>query len=80
MARVRANSERDKKTWIEMEMRQRLGHSCPETHTNKRRENLGHSCLLFSKAELGIYIESECKSIVIHCILCREREKGKRES
>jgi hypothetical protein len=50
MARVGVNGKRDEKTQIEIEMRWRLGCSCPEMHINKRRENLGHSCLLFSKA------------------------------
>ena len=41
---------------------------------------MGHSCLLFSKAGLGIYIESKGESVAIHCTLYREREKGgKRE-
>jgi hypothetical protein len=76
MARVRANGKRDEETQIETEMRQRLGCSCPEMHTNERRENLGHSCLLFSKAGLGIYIESKGKSVAIYYTLRREREKG----
>ena len=62
-------------------MRREMGHSCPEMHTTEKGKALGRSCLLFSKAGLGIYIESEGESVAIHYTLCREREKGgKRET
>jgi hypothetical protein len=55
--------------------RERKGHSCPETHTNKREKDWATVACLLAKQGLGIYID-ESESIVIHGMLHREREGG----
>jgi hypothetical protein len=61
------------------EMRGRKGHGCPEMHTNERGK--GWAAIACLSAKQGFwYLYAKSKSVAIHCMLRREREKGgKRE-
>jgi hypothetical protein len=73
MADVETNGERDETEKREDETR--MGHGCPETHTNEKRgETWATVACLSAKQGLGIYID-ESESVAIHCTLRREREK-----
>jgi hypothetical protein len=72
-AGIRLNGEESQES--EREDKTRMGHGCPETHANERREIWATVACFSAKQGLGIYnVESE--SVAIQCMLRREREMG----
>jgi hypothetical protein len=74
IAEVGSDSERDEETRIVTKTTRRLGHSCPETHTRRKRGRIWPTvACLSAKQGLGIYCRVRVRSDTLYATQ-RERE------
>jgi hypothetical protein len=76
MAGIGLNDKGDEENIRSDEDKTRMGHGCLKTHAKQMGKLWATVACFSAKQGLGIYID-KFKSVVIHCMLHRERVGGK---